>query len=209
MPVLPANIFHVADTRNWESIREHGLLCTDTIVRRSTPREADNAAVRAYRPAGVSLPNGVFIRDQKPMAPATLAQCLDAGVSPLEWCDLINRCVFFWADRTRMERHLTAQRGQSLIVLTFDTRKLLAAYSKAAFLTPFNVGNSRRRAAARGWRTLVPVDCWLSDGWASEASPGSPPRRSSHKPAELAIKGDAPDALCFLTACNFLNAPRR
>ena len=209
MPALPANVFHIADARNWDSIRKHGLLCTDTIVRRSMQGAADNAAPRAYRPKGVLLADGVFIRDQRPMAPASLARCLDAGVSPDQWYDLVNACVFFWANAARMERHLMAQRGQGLVVLTFDTRKLMAAYSKVAFLTPFNIGNSRRRAAARGWRTLVPVDCWLTDAWASEAWPGSPPRPANHKPAELAIKGDAPDALCFLIGCEFRNGPGR
>jgi len=42
-------------------------------------------------------------------------------------------------------------------VLTLDLHRLFARHGDRPFLTPINVGNARRAAAARGHRTFVPL----------------------------------------------------
>jgi len=77
---------------------------------------------------------------------------------------------------------------------------LLARYRTHAFVTPFNVGNARRRPASRGQRTFVPLDAWLETRWESEARPGDKPRARGHPPAELAIAGAVPDVMDFVVS---------
>jgi hypothetical protein len=100
--------------------------------------------------------------------------------------------VFFWLDRhgDRLDRHLSACRGRPQVLLTLDLQRLLDRHGDRAFLTPFNTGNARRAAAARGHRTFVPLAVWLESRWETESA-GKRPR--SRSPAELAIEGAVPD----------------
>ena len=82
---------------------------------------------------------------------------------------------------------------------------LLEVYSAAAFVTPFNIGSAVRRPARRGSRTLVAVDRWRCTGWRDEALGADRVRGASHKPAELVIQHDMPDALTFAVAATCLD----
>jgi hypothetical protein len=199
MRPLPAQVFHIADAVNWPSIERDGLLSTDAILRRSRFSPEIESAVRAHRPKAILLPNGAYVRDQAPMPPNALAACLEDGLSPREWYGLLNACVFFWIDPERLERHRHALRGRAQVLLTIDALALVAAYRDIAFVTPFNVGNARRKPARRSLRTLVPIDQWLANGWASEAVDGSRPRSRQHSPSELAVRGSIPDIMSYVT----------
>jgi hypothetical protein len=48
------------------------------------------APFATWRATGMDLPGGAHIRDQSPMPPAALARCLDAGLAPQDWYDLVN-----------------------------------------------------------------------------------------------------------------------
>ena len=196
---LPSEVFHVADAANWPSIQRRGLLCTETLLAGSGVTAEDAAAARAHRPQGLQLSDGVQIRDQRPAPPDALARCLDPGVTPADWYGLLNGSIFFWLDRDRVERHTLAQKGRATVLITLDAHRLADRYGAAMFLTPFNIGNARRRAASRGWRTLVPLARWRLDGWTFETAPGRAPRDARAAAAELVIRGDAPDALAFVT----------
>lgn len=197
MPELPDEAYHLADAANWPRIQQEGLLSAATLFKRSGAPDAERLA-RTHRPQGLTLPDGAFVRDQWPIPPAALARCLDKGLTEADWYALLNSCVFFWVDRARAERHAAAQGGRPTVLLSFDARRLTAQYADRACVTPINIGNARRRAAPRGWRTLVPLDRWRTDGWASEAAPGDRPRSASAPPAELVVRGDLPDAMSFL-----------
>jgi hypothetical protein len=57
---------------------------------------------------GVTLPDGRYIRGQRPMPPQALARCLDPGLTPADWYALLNGCVFFWLDPDRVDRPVRA-----------------------------------------------------------------------------------------------------
>ena len=199
MRQLPKDVFHIADAANWPGIQAAGLLCTAEIAARLGRDTDAYARLVGYRPQGVEVPGVAYVRDQAPMPPHSLASCLDKGLTPDDWYRLVNAHVFFWLAPDRVTRHLQAMKARPQLLLTFDGRRLAEAYGKAAYVTPFNVGAALRRPAQRGRRTFVPVADWQSDGWASEAAVGQRPRRAAHPPAELVVRGSAPDALHFLT----------
>lgn len=191
---LPDRAFHMVDAENWPAIQRHGLYSTTALIERAGLTGAAARPFAEWRATGMDLPSGAQIRDQAPMPPAALARCLDPGLTPQAWYDLVNAKVFFWLDQDRLARHIGACRGRPQIVVTVDLHSLLARHGDRAFLTPFNTGNARRAAAARGHRTFVPLATWLDSRWESESG-GK--RARSHPPAELAIEGSVPDVLEF------------
>ena len=191
-------MFHCADAMNAESIQRYGLLSTNELLSRGCFGSTVEAAVRTHRPRGTTLPNGVFIRDQAPMPPQSLLPCLDDGISVAGWYDVVNDHVFFWLDRERALRHLHALRDRAQMVLTVDVSALVAGYEGAVYLTPFNIGNARRRPARRGKRTLVPLASWRESAWRLEAEPGQTERAVRHPPAELLVRHSIPDISRFI-----------
>ncbi|KLN56838.1 DUF7002 family protein [Variovorax paradoxus] len=207
MPSLPAKAFHFVDAANWPAVQQEGLCSTDELLRRGAFDTEVEASVRAHRPEGIALPDGRYIRDQRPMPPRALARCLDPGLAPVDWYALLNGCVFFWLDPERVQRHRAALRGRPQVLLTFDVRALAAAHEAVAHVTPFNIGSAMRKAAPRGLRTLVPLAQWQATAWASEALTGQAVRAAGHRPAELVLRVAAvSDAMRHVTATEVLGA---
>ena len=195
---LPRDVFHIADAANWPGILSGGLLCTAEIAAR-LGRDADvYEKLISFRPKSVEVPKVAYVRDQAPMPPQALRNCLDEGMTPGDWYGRVNGHVFFCLSMERVNRHLRALRKRPQILLTFDGWRLAEAYSETVFVTPFNVGAALRRAAPRGRRTFVPVREWQKRAWTSEAASGCKPRSASHNPAELVVRGSVPDAMNFL-----------
>lgn len=199
VPELPPSMFHFVDAANADLVRRDGLLSTNAILQRGCFGVDVEDRARAHRPAGIVLPNGAYVRDQAPMPPTALATCLDAGLTPRDWYDLVNDHVFFWLSAERVRRHRLALRGRTQLLLTVDVKALAAAYADRVYVTPFNIGNARRAPARRGRRTLTPVASWRAHGWRAEAAPGGRERASSHRPAELLVQQGVPDIARFIT----------
>lgn len=197
---LPDHAFHLADAENWPSIQRSGLHSAHALIAQAGLRGAKARPFSFYRAESPTLPSGARLRDQSPMPPTALERCLDPGLTPADWYALVNAHVYFWLDADRLARHQAACAARPQVVVTLDLRTLLARHGARAFLTPFNVGNARRRPAARGRRTFVPLDAWLATRWDDEALPGRPPRPRAHPPAELAIAGAVPDVMDFVIA---------
>lgn len=200
---LPPIAIHFVDAINWPSVQKHGLRSAALLMQIAN---VDAEAVRTFRPACETLPDGVFVRDQRPMPPAALERCLDPGLTPADWYALVNQGVYFWLDADRAERHQRALRTRPQVRLEFSVADLVAAYGPSAFVTPFNIGSALRRPARRGLRTLVPIDRWVAAGWEDEAFTVGKTRSRSQKPAELIIQSNIPDALCFVKAISFIPA---
>lgn len=82
-----------------------------------------------------------LVRDNKPMLENALRSCLD-GMRPREWYETLNRRVFFWVDRKRLQKLLGAKayRGRPHLVLEIDTTELLRRHTEKATLSPINSG---------------------------------------------------------------------
>ena len=171
-------LYHLAEEVNLGSIREHGLLSTARLLAQAGIPEAERRAMlRRHRPECVTLPSGVLIRDQKPMAPKALAPALSDGLTPPDWYELLNGQVFFWPDRERLERQRRACRGRPQAVLVFNGARLLRDFGGCARVSPINSGNARRRPARRGLGTLLDYAAWTAGGWQD--------RRRGQRPAEV------------------------
>jgi hypothetical protein len=207
---LPRHVYHLAEAANWPSIEKHGLLPATELIARAGLSGADRERLeRSQRPGHTVLPDGVEIRDQRPMPEAALSACL-VGLNPADWYVLVNARVFFWLDLARLNRHRAAYAPRPQLVLTLDAAGLVADYGDRAAVSPINSGNARRRPARRGAATFVPYMEWVRSGWASEAvALGTRERRRSHPPAELTVTGAIPDAMRYVTATSWLAADER
>jgi hypothetical protein len=183
----PRHFYHLAEPANWPSIHRHGLLSTERLLDLAeVPDKEREAILFQHRPESVVLSNGVAIRDQKPMPPHLLARALPKDVSPSEWYRFLNRFVFLWSNRERVERHLGAC-GRPQILLAFDAPQLLEHLGDRIYLSPINSGNARRRPAPRSSKTFVPYREWIKSGW--PAMDGESRRRSG-PPAEILVEGN-------------------
>jgi hypothetical protein len=204
---LPDRVYHLAEASNWLSIQRHGLLSASNLLNLAGVRGAGREQLESgQRLEHSELPNGVQIRDQRPMPPAGLEICL-VGMTPAEWYGLINSRVFFWLDPGRLNRQRAACEPRPQVVLTVDTAGLVATYSRQLEVTPINTGNARRRPARRGVATFVPYATWAESAWASEAAAlGTRKRSRSVPPAELTVVGSVPDVMRIVVGVSELAA---
>jgi hypothetical protein len=194
---IPPFVYHLAEAENWTSIQRDGLFSTDTLLKRLG---IDGFLRREHRVKRTILPNGLVIRDQKPMPPAALERCL-VGLVPTQWYELLNNKVFFWFDIERLNRQRRACGSFPQVVLKIATDRLLDRYAAQTALTPINTGNARRKPALRGVATFVPYNVWTATAWLSEAQAlGTRCRSRRHPPVELAVTDSVPDVMDFVVS---------
>lgn len=193
---LPARVYHLAEAANWPSIRRSGLLSTTALLDQAGVQGKERERIeRSQRLEHLVLPNGVQVRDQKPLPARALAACL-IGMPPPEWYGLINSQVFFWLDIDRLNRQRLACGSRPQVVLVIDVERLVARYDERIALSRINSGNARRRPARRGRCTFVPYREWVNLGWSSETKGlGLGSRERNHPPAELTVVGDATETM--------------
>ena len=204
---LPDRIYHLAEASNWPLIQRDGLLCASRLLDAAGLVGASrNRLMREQRLVHTELPNGVRIRDQRPMPPTALEKCL-CGISPTDWYAMVNARVFFWFDSNRLNRQRAACGARPQVVIAVDTAALVAAHKDNVALTPINTGNARRKPARRGAATFVPFAEWVRSGWVSEAEVlGPPARKRSHQPVELTVLDAVPDIMRFVVGIFDLSA---
>lgn len=185
---LPPVIYHLAESCNWESIKKQGLLSTCNLVNASELEEKDKHTIlTTQRIESVILPNGTLIRDQIPMPPNSLEKCL-IDMTSFQWYKLLNSKIFFWGSIDRLNKHIKACKGREQIVMFIDTKKLLNRYKSNTYLTPFNTGNSKRKAARRGKSTFVPYNIFIKKRWETEYGLLKiKPRNNKHSPVEIIV----------------------
>lgn len=193
---LPRHVFHLAEEANFHSIQQHGLFSTSALLDLAGIQGEERIRIeRRQRPTHIELPNGPYLRDQKPMPFQALARCL-IGMGPADWYGLINSKVFFWLDLDRLNRQRRACEPRPQIVMIMDTKRLLNRHAGRIALSPFNTGNARRNPALRGHSTFVPYASWFESGWDSEATGlETRGRPRGHRPVELIVDGAVPDIM--------------
>src|SRR5260221_11332790 len=150
------SIYHMAEAANWPAIQRDGLHSASTLLDIAGIIGKDRERLeKNQRLTHTKFPNGVQLRDQRPMPPTALATCL-IDISPSAWYALINARTFFWLHPARLNRQRAACDPRPQVVLTVDTGSLLAAYAVTVALTPFNTVTPHRRPARRGLSTFAP-----------------------------------------------------
>ncbi len=172
------------------SIRRHGLLSTERLMRLALPEAAElQSALGQHRPTNLILSTGVIIRDQSPMPPRSLASTLPRGMTPPDWYRFLNGFVFLWANQERLDRHLLAFRKRPQALLIIDAPRLIEERGDDLLLSPINSGNAMRRAAPRSYDLFVPYPLWRKKGWSSINGKMRP---RATVPAEVAVKDGLP-----------------
>ena len=205
--MIPDQVYHLVEASNWPSVQRHGLLSAYELMRLAgLPQAVQKRVSTTQRLQHTMLSDQLAIRDQAPMPADALQKCL-VGMSPAQWYALLNRLVFFWCDRDRLNRQLGACNGRAQIVLTVDTKQLLARHARHVALTPFNTGNARRKPAIRGQATFVPYSTWVESAWRSEAEMlGIRERPSRHAPVELTVADAVRDVAQFIVDVEHVGA---
>lgn len=145
----------------WPSIRQHGLLSVAALLERwEVPSEERHRLLREHRPATVPLSHPeygtVYIRDQHPLNVKMLERALTDMTVP-DWLAQLNRHVFFAPTPKRLQDLYAAYTDQPRLVLTVDTRSLLAEHRYQTRLAAINTGAVRHIKHTRGSKTLQPV----------------------------------------------------
>lgn len=157
-------MYHMAEVGTWPSIRQHGLLSSNEVVRRSAAQGAAAVALRRGHRAGkVTVPvpglGDLVLRDQIPMSPDRITRALPPGVSASDWYELINDRVFFWAEEHRLHRLLNGREYGHLEhdVLTLDTASLVQAHHDRIRLCHMNSGNTFPAMTKRSPEIFKPI----------------------------------------------------
>ncbi len=165
-------LYHMAEAGTWPSIVKHGLLSTSALVTLfEVPEPSRTQILSAHRSAGIEISHPrvgrAVVRDQIPMSDAGLKRCLQGGLTPREWYEMLNAKVFFWTTKERLERLLGAgaYRERAHTVITLDTMSLLADYSERTVLSPINSGCTRPFPHPRGRSTFLPLGEYTFQQW--------------------------------------------
>lgn len=148
----------------WPAIRDNGLLSAAALLQAyGVEGKRRHQLGSCRRPDSVPLQAasqpGAVLRDQKPMTDDKLAACLDDGLSPQQWYELLNSRSFFWLSRSRIWTLLgaAAYRNVTQTVLTIDTARLVAAHRDRIWLSPINSGATLFKPQRRGLSTFKRV----------------------------------------------------
>lgn len=144
-----SNLYHMAEDGSWSNIEKYGLLSTSTLLTMYGYKGSERTVIESEwrtRKKTISCDGyeDVVIRDQKVMPPEDLKKCLLGGMTPQEWYEYINRRIFFWVKRERLEWFLGAReyRNEQHLVINVDTRSLLERYAGLVTLTNMNTGST-------------------------------------------------------------------
>jgi hypothetical protein len=154
-------LYHMAHEGSWPAIRDHGLMSASALLDVYGLKPPDRTALEsAKRPESVSLSckglPGAVLRDQKPMHDSALKGCLQDGLSPKDWYEILNSKSFFWLSRGRIWRLLQARayRDKVQTVLTIDSAGLIQEYAPKMWLSPINSGSTLFNPQPRGKGTF-------------------------------------------------------
>ncbi len=184
-------LYHMAEAGSWDSISEHGLLSTRSLIDLfEVDGDARDAILRVRRAASVPLEHPVhgkaMVRDQIPLSETRLAACL-TDMTLSEWLDALNSRVFFWLDVRHLETLLGARayKDQEHDVITVDCTRLVERHAERITLSPINSGATMYKPPQRGRDTFLPI----------ESYPFEERRRArglGHAVVELAVDGGVP-----------------
>ena len=169
--------------------------------------EAKAGLFSARRPQSVPLARaglpGAMLRDQKPMSDGALRGCLQDGLTPRDWYELLNTKTFFWLSPSRIWRLLGARayRDSEQVVLTLDTAGVVGAHGDRIWLSPINSGSTLFSPQPRGMGTFRRIGDYPHAEWFSRRGgrdavvelvvDDAVPDVADHVLAVHSVKGDA------------------
>lgn len=157
-------LYHMAAAGSWPGIERYGLRSTSALLDLfDISGEQRKQLEERHRPECVTIEHPhhgrAVIRDQKPMDDRGLAIALTDGLRPSDWYRILNKKVFFWLTRQRLNTLRTAKayRDKRHTVLVLDTRRLVERNATRVLLSPMNSGCTRPVPHPRGRTTFLPL----------------------------------------------------
>jgi hypothetical protein len=191
-------LYHLTHVDNWDLIRRIGLLSTSALldlfgIDGKSRRALESSNRRELVPIRNDAYGVAILRDQKPMDDRGLERALTDGIRPEEWYRIVNRHVFFWVDRGRVDRLLGARayRDQRHALLVARTRGLLDRHAARTVLSPLNTGATKPMPHPRGRNCFVPLSLYPFAYWKQK-------RNVRDAVVELAVTGAVPDLVDVL-----------
>src|SRR5689334_19749439 len=121
-------LYHMAHAGSWESILRNGLLSTSSLLDLFGVKGEERDRIESQRrPDCVEITSSRYgravVRDQKPLIETKLAKSLKKSCTLHHWYRLLNKYVFFWLTKGRLQTLLCARayRDQTHLVLTIQT----------------------------------------------------------------------------------------
>ncbi|MGD1952881.1 MAG: hypothetical protein ACFB14_25035 [Leptolyngbyaceae cyanobacterium] len=165
-------LFHVTTPGAWASICQHGLLSTKRLLALFEVDQALRQRLQtSRRAAAVSLYHeqygNVVLNDNLPLSEKALLHCLDDGLTPGQWLEILNERVFFWPDEAGLASMLNARmnKNRPREVLVIETNRLTAKIADRIELSPINSGSTIRKPARRGLHTFTPIKAHTYQEW--------------------------------------------
>lgn len=154
-------LWHMAHEGSWPAIRDRGLMSATALLNAyGVDGERRFALESSRRPESVVLEfdgmPAAVVRDQKPMTDDKLKACLQDGLTPKQWYEILNSHTFFWLSRERIWTLLQARAYRGLVqtVLTVDTAGVVGAHRDRIKLSPINSGATLFAPQPRGLDTF-------------------------------------------------------
>jgi hypothetical protein len=120
-----------------------------------------------------------------------------------EWCQLLNRKVFFGPTTERLFTHISTRenRGRNHLILTIDSCRLAVGYERTITLRPLNSGNTIPFAHKRSKNSLMQMgDYPFRERLA---------RGAYHTVVELAVDIGVPDILNSVVSADCMTSNGR
>jgi hypothetical protein len=156
-------LYHMAEHGKWPSIRRHGLRSTTALLDLFSVSGDKRHQLESHRrPESEQIQadklGTVTIRDNGPMTDAALGKCL-RNMTPRQWYELLNRKVFFWVTKKRVETLLGARRyrDKEHTVVTLSTASVLTRHIERTTLSAINSGSTLYVPQPRGRNTFLPL----------------------------------------------------
>ena len=158
---LYPRLYHMAAPGAWDGITKHGLLSTAALLDLfEVPEPRRTEMITRRRPTAMKIEHPTHgtavVRDNIPLSEAKLAAAL-TDMTVEQWLHALNRRVFFFLQRQRLDRLLAARayRARSHLVITVDTALLLDHIAaEKVTLSRINTGSTAYAAAPRGSATF-------------------------------------------------------
>ncbi|WP_267553063.1 DUF7002 family protein [Rhizobium rhizogenes] len=193
-------LYHMAHDGAWPAIQQHGLLSASALLDLYKVTGEERFALESRRrPESVPLKSeallGAVIRDQKPMRDHLLEKCLQDGLSPRDWYEILNSRSFFWLSASRIWRLLKAKayRDQPQTVLTINSAELIAAHRDRVWLSTLNSGSTLFKPQPRGFQTFRRIEDFPYKDRSKQ-------RRKEDNVVELVVDHSVPDVAQYVLA---------
>lgn len=142
-------LYHMAEDGSWSNIKKYGLLSTSALLTLYKITGSERKQYESERRSQRMLIScdgmkDACLRDQIPMPPGELKECLLGGIEPSEWYEFINKRIFFWTTRTSLEIFLAAKeyKDKPQTVIKVNTKLLMDKYSDLVTLSSINSGST-------------------------------------------------------------------